>query len=524
MQLQTEIERAVALHRRGQLHEAEQLYRSILRAAPQHFAAAHGLGVLCLQRGTPEQGESWLALATRVNPGSAGAHHDRGLALRSLGRLEEAIASFDTAIALRPDFAAAHYHRGNALLRMMQSEAALASFDATIALKPDHFAAFNDRGNALRELNRLEDALADYERAVALRPDQAIAHCNLGFALQDLGRFDEALASYNRAIALDPALHQARQSRGTLELLQGRMTEGFADFEYRLRSDEGALDPRLRSISYWSGESLGGKSILVYSDGAFGDLVQFCRYLPLLVAQGAQVALSAPARFHRILGTASLGVRSVSSPAEIGTADYRCELMSLPYLFKTELASIPSCVDHLARDPERTERWRKTLPADFKVGICWQGNPARNIDAGRSIPLTAFYPISRVPGVHLISLQKHHSLEQLHILPAGMQVETPGPPFDDGADAFVDTSAVMANLDVIVTSDTGVAHLAAALGRPTWIALRYVPEWRWLLGRADSPWYPTVRLFRQKRPDDWISVFEEIAAALQEMVASRPAV
>jgi hypothetical protein len=303
------------------------------------------------------------------------------------------------------------------------------------------------------------------------------------------------------------------------------MTEGFADFEHRLKSEEGVLDPRLRAIPYWTGESLGGKSILVHSDGAFGDLVQFCRYLPLLVSQGARVALSAPARFHRILATDSLGVRSVSAADELG-ADYRCELMSLPYLFKTELATIPPCIDHLARDPERNERWRKALPAGFKVGICWQGNPARNIDRGRSIPLSAFYPLSQVPGVHLVSLQKQHGLEQLHMLPSGMQVEMLGPAFDEGPDAFLDAAAVMMNLDVIVTSDTAVAHLAAALGRPTWIALRQVPEWRWLLGRGDSPWYPTVRLFRQNqnRPDHWGPVFEQIAAALQEMVASRPAV
>jgi tetratricopeptide (TPR) repeat protein len=524
MQVQAEIERALALHRSGRLREAEQVYRSILRAAPQHFAAAHGLGVLCMQRGMPEQGESWLALATRVNPGSAGAHHDRGLALRSLGRLEEALASFDTAIALRPDFPAAHYHRGNLLLRMMKPERALASFDAAIALKPDHFAAFNDRGNALRELNRLQEALADYDRAVALQPGQAVTHCNRGFALQDLGRFEEALASYNRAIALDPGFYQARQSRGTLELLQGRMKEGFADFEYRLKSEEGALAPRLRAIPYWTGEGLSGKSILVYSDGAFGDLVQFCRYLPLLVSAGANVTLSAPARFHRILATDSLGVRCVSAAEDVGAADYRCELMSLPYLLKTELATIPPCIDHLARDPERTERWRKALPAGLKIGICWQGNPARNIDRGRSIPLPAFYPLSQVPGVRLVSLQKHHGLEQLHMLPAGMQVETLRPTFDEGPDAFVDTAAIMADLDVVVTSDTAVAHLAAALGRPTWIALRQVPEWRWLLNRDDSPWYPAARLFRQTLPDDWGSVFEEIAAALRETLKSRPTI
>jgi tetratricopeptide (TPR) repeat protein len=545
-----DLQKAMAAFRGGRLDEADRIYRDVLGKDPRSFEAAYALGSLCLRRGRVAEGERILGQAAAIDPSSAAAHHDRALALRALGRsaealvcydraialapehpafysnravalvdlgrLEEAVASFDAAITRDPRDAAARYLRGNALLRAGRIEAALSDFDAAIALNPGLAEAHNNRGNALREGNRLSEALSSYDRAAALAPNNPVFAYNRGFALHDCGRLDDAMAAYNRAVALRPDFAEARKARGSLKLLLGRMPEGFADFEWRLRSDEQRLDPRLRAIRYWTGEDVDGKSILVYGDGAFGDLVQFARYLPLLAARGASVSLLLPPQFRRVLSGEALNARIVS---ELPVADLRCELLSLPALFKTDIASIPPVVDAITQDADRAATWAATLDRDrFNVGICWQGNPERNIDKGRSIPLREFAPLAALANVDLVSLQKRHGLDQLVDLPAVRQL---GADFDEGADAFLDTAAAMRSLDLIVTSDTAVAHLAATLGRPTWLALRHVPEWRWLLERGDSPWYPSVRLFRQPRLDSWKPVFEEIAAVLAPLSARR---
>jgi tetratricopeptide (TPR) repeat protein len=545
---------AAQLHRAGRLFEAERAYRSLLSSDPSHFEAMHGLGVLYLQRGLPGQGEELLRGALQVNPQSAAVAHDYGLCLRALGRhaeaaerfekcvalapesakaaanlgrslldiglVQEAIASLDRAIAIDPRDISAHYLRGNALLRIGRAAEAIASFDAAIALSPDHFEALLHRGNAFRELDLLQESLQSYKAALDLRPNDAIAQYNHALALHDAGQLDTALQGYNRAVALAPDFHEARKARGTLRLLRGEFEKGWSDFEARLGLSDPSLLPAFRAIRYWTGEDLQARSIAIYGDGAFGDLIQFSRYIPLLARRGARVALIAPPQFHLILASLEL---PASICAELdGVTDFRCEVMSLPFLFNTSLQTIPPCQQIKAADQARIESWSSRLPKDrLNVGVCWQGNPQRHIDRGRSIPLAQFFPLSRVPGVRLVSLQKRHGLEQLRELPSGMTVETLGDEFDSGPDAFVDAAAVIANLDLVVTSDTAIAHLAAAAGRPTWIALRFVPEWRWMLDKADSGWYPTVRLFRQRRPGDWAPVFEEIASAAQKCAQER---
>jgi hypothetical protein len=220
----------------------------------------------------------------------------------------------------------------------------------------------------------------------------------------------------------------------------------------------------------------------------------------------------------RLLRSSPWQVRLLSERPAGEAFDYRCELWSLPRLLRTGLDDIPDGVPYLAADPEAADKWSRWLgTGHFNVGICWQGNPGRKIDAGRSIPLAAFHPLGQVPGVRLVSLQKNFGLEQLGQLPAGMAVLDPGPEFDAGSDAFIDTAGLMQGLDLVVTSDTSLAHLAGALGRPTWVGIKYAPEWRWMLDRADSPWYPTLRLFRQPTPGDWAGAFGEMAAALRDI-------
>jgi len=473
-----------------------------------------------MQRGRPDSAEPLLRRAAELDPANPAVQHDHGLALRALGRLEDALQRFDRAVDLARQHPTGHYNRGAVLLQLNRPDEAIQSLTAAIVLKPDLATAYNERANALRALNRPEEAVSDYERAVALAPQNPTAHVNLGFALQDLGHFERAMECYDRAIAIAPDCFSAYRSRGTLKLVQGKLPEGFADYEWRRRSPDAIRNPDLQRIPYWRGEPLNGKSIVIYDEGAFGDIVQFCRYLPVLARKGAWVKCLMPSRFHRVLNTSSLGIPSFSILEDAGAVDLRCELLSLPFHLKTTLGAIPPPAAHLAGEPQLVEYWRAQLPkGTFNVGICWQGNPVRNIDAGRSVPLAEFEPLARVPGVRLISVQKHHGLDQLESLPPSMHVDTLTA-FDEGADAFLDTAAVMESLDLVVTSDTAIAHLAGTLGRPTWIALRPVPEWRWLLDRSDSPWYPSVRLFRQSRPGQWAPVFREMAVALREIVPS----
>jgi len=508
---------AAELHRQGRLREAEQLYQAALSADPAHFGAAHSLGVLFLQSGRPDRAADSLGLALRIDPNSAVAHRDRGVAMQTMNLGHEAITSFDAAIRLSLSDSFTHYARANTLLRMGRNVEAITGYDAATALRPDYFEAIHNRANALRELDRLEEAVADYRKAAALRPNEPVALYNLGFALQDIGDFDGAFASYNRAIGLKKDFYEARKARGSLKLLLGRMPEGFTDFDWRLKVMEQTTDPSLRGIRYWSGQNVQGKSIVVFGDGAFGDLVQFSRYLPLLAERGAEVTLLAPAHFHKILSSADLKARIVADLDPAHLPDLRCEAMSLPNIFKTDLASVPPGIDLSSKDQSRIDTGRAALPRNkLNVGICWQGNPTRDIDKGRSIPLNEFQSLAHIPGVRLVSLQRKHGLEQLENLPAGMDVIQFDEGFDAGNEAFVDTVALMKSLDLVVTSDTAMAHVAAAAGCPTWVALRYVPEWRWLTERSDNPWYPSVRLFRQRTLGQWTPVFAEIAAALRD--------
>ena len=390
---------------------------------------------------------------------------------------------------------------------------ALLSYDQAIALKPDYAQAFNNRGNVLQIMGRLEEAVSSYRQAIASKPDYAFAFNNLGGALRLLKRFDEAIAAYDRAVALQPDYAAALINRAQSKLLLGRMSEGWRDYECRL-TEEFRKTQAVPDIPDWAGESLVGRNILIYAEQGLGDIIQFCRYVPMLSERGANVSFLAPPNLLRLLASLRGKCRVLSSLTDYDRFDFRCALMSLPYLLGTTLDNIPAVIPYLYVDARRSVQWRDRIGQHgFRVGICWQGKKASSPD--RSFSLRELYPISQIPGVRLISLQRQNGEEELAQLPAGMPVEALGEDFDSGPDAFLDTAAIMQSLDLIISCDTAVAHLAGALGRPTWVALAYVPDWRWFLDRSDSPWYPAMRLFRQPKQDDWPSVFAEMTAGIR---------
>jgi hypothetical protein len=307
-------------------------------------------------------------------------------------------------------------------------------------------------------------------------------------------------------------------------LLTGHLEEGFIEFEWRWKTKN--LDQEAIHRNYnkpiWSGqESIRDKTIFVYAEQGLGDTIQFCRYIKMLSDAGVRVLLEVQAALVNLMQSLNCVDEWVSKGQEPPEFDFHCPIMSLPLALKTDLSNIPSRRRYLSAESRRMEIWRKQIGEDgFRVGICWQGSTGK-LDAGRSFPLAQLQSLAQIPGLRLISLHKGAGEEQLQGLPEGMRVETPGPHFDVGHDAFLDTAAVMKCCDLVITSDTAVAHLAGALGVRTWVALKYVPDWRWLLDRDDSPWYPTMRLFRQQSHGDWDGVFSRIGAALTKQIQDR---
>lgn len=545
----------LALHQEGKVAGAARCYEKILRIDRKNFPANYFLGLTCCQSGQFRKAAELLARAIAINPEMPEAHYNRGTALleldehndaeacfaaavrlkpnygpawfnrgtvlRKLERHEEALAAYDMAIALMPDHVEAHYLRGIVLDALKRYDAALASFDQAIALQPDHADAWSDRGSALLWLARAEDALASLDEAVRIAPDSSRSWSNRGNALLGLARFEEAVASYDKAIELDgddAATAEPLFNRGMVELLLGELEQGFQDYEYR-KNRPGPADRASRKPLWLGAQDLAGKTILVHDEQGLGDTIQFCRYLPLLEQRGARVLFAPKPQLTPLLQSLKGNVELVDGEDTSLSFDVHCPLMSLPYAFGTTLASIPSDIPYLAARPERVEHWAGRIGRGrLTIGICWQGS-VRRFDKGRSFSVTEFYNISKIPGVHLISLHKGVGEVQLDKLPDDMTLEVLGPDFDGKGATFLDTAAVMEQCDLIISSDTAVVHLAGALGRPTWVALRYVPDWRWLWDRSDNPWYPTMRLFRQREDNVWRSVFAEMETTIKQMLA-----
>ena len=449
--------------------------------------------------------------AIRVMPDHAEAYSNRGLALHEMVRPGEAVSSYDRAIEIWPDYVDARYNRGIALMGLGQLPAALSSFDGAIKLQPKHADAYSNRGIVLAALGRMDEALASYDVAIGIRADHAHALYNRGNLLQKLGQIPAAIASYDRAIAADPAnASHVRGVKGLALLLTGNFRDGWKNYEWRWHGPELANFRRTFVEPQWTGhQELSGKTILLHSEQGLGDTIQFCRYIELVVALGASVILEVQrpllGLFRNFGGVTALLAHGDPLPY----FDYHCPLLSLPLAFHTDLASIPCRDRYLRADALRASSWKARLGGDgFKVGICWQGRVSV-VDIGRSFPLSYLKGISQSPKVQLFSLQKNYGQEQLSTLPAGMHVVDLGSECD-GDGAFIDTAAVMENLDLIITSDTAIAHLAGALGCRVWVALKFVPDWRWMLQGERSPWYPSMTLYRQDRAGHWQGVFDKM--------------
>lgn len=497
----------------GRPEDALASYRRALALAPDYVEALNNAGLALHELQRPAEALAFYDKALALRPDYLIALANRGDALKALGRLEDALASYDAALKIQPNIWPVLNNRGNLLRILGRHEEALASLERALQVRPGDAQALNNRGAVHKAMMRYEAAVDDYNAALAARPDFAEALSNRGVALEALGRLDEALESYDQALVLQPDHAEARRNRGLLRLLTGFWREGWNACESRRRLSSWTVrdfaSPELEHPAHAV-----GARVLLHAEQGLGDTIQFARYAQRLAAAGVSVTLEAQAPLTALLASLA-GVRVIGRGDPVPEHDFHLPLMSLPRLLGADPGTLAEEIPYLAADPDRAADWaRRVAGTGFKVGIAWQGNPQGEIDQGRSIPLVTFAGLARLPDIRLISLQKGCGVEQLDRVSEGMVIETLGADFDAGPQAFVDTAAVMAGLDLIITSDTAVAHLAGALGRPVWVALKSVPDWRWGLESERTPWYPTTRLFRQTTRGDWDGVFERMAQVL----------
>jgi tetratricopeptide (TPR) repeat protein len=509
---------ACRLWSEGQREAAIARLDESLRRRPDFAAALSMGGYMLCESGKPDAALRFYRQALKLDPSLVVAHVNAGKILFDFGRFEDALAAFEEATRLAPMDADAWCSRAGALRELGRLEDSLEAAKRALALRPDFPEAAINLGNALLKLDRMEEALAAYRRAGAARPEFAAALCGEALTLRNLGRFGEALAAFEAAERLGS--REAVAGKGCLLLTLGDFERGFEGYEARWFQGRTLADALGTRFPTWKGPGQPGRRVLVLNDHGCGDTFQFVRYLPLMGEAGVETTFVCPPRLHRILKS-RIVTRFVDSPPE-EPFDAQIAIGSLPRAFRTRLDTVPAGAPYLFAEPPLVEKWSKQIgSAGFKTGVVWQGNPHPEADRARSVPLIAFAPLAAIEGVRLISLQKGFGEEQLRDLPPTMRVETLGPDFDDGPDAFVDAAAAMTHLDLIVTCDTSIAHLAGALARPVWVALKFDAEWRWMTDRTDSPWYPTMRLFRQSRRGVWRDVFEDMAQKLKAMLSRR---
>jgi hypothetical protein len=415
-------------------------------------------------------------------------------------------------IAQQPRHVQAYVNRGNAHAEMDDCQRALIDYDAALALAPGHPQALYNRGNALRTLGREAEAIASYDRTLAAMPRMVSAWHNRGLAFAALNRHREALESFARALAIDPEHANSHFSVAMSLLTLGDWQRGFAQYEWRWKRS-GAGARRSFSKPLWLGEfPLAGRTILLHPEQGLGDTVQFARYAPVLAAGGAKVVIESPPELTELLASLD-GVAAVVTRGEaLPPFDLQCPLATLPLACRTEVATIPAAASYLRSPEDRIARWRPRLETlgPARVAIAWSGRPTHSNDRRRSIALTNLAPLLAVPGVRFVSVQRDVRASDAAALAADPRITHVG---DDLAD-FADTAAVLSLCDLVICVDTSVAHVAGALGRPAWLMVPFQPDWRWLLARDDSPWYPTMRLFRQPAIGDWASVIGRLCGEL----------
>lgn len=505
----------------GRLDEAVAAYRQAITLRPGYPEGYNNLGNTLRDQGKLDEALATCRQAIALRPNFAEAYCNLGNVLSDREEFAAAREAYRQASTLRPALAEAHCNLGIVLLRDKQAggrlEEAAAAFQQARALRPNYPEAITNYGSVLREQGKLAEAVAAYRQAMALQPDYASAHNNLGVVLQDQGQLAAADAAYRQAIELKPDYPDAQFNRALLQLLQGDYKAGWEAHEWRWQC--ALFRPHHWNIPQpmWDGSELTDRTIILHVEQGFGDIIQFIRFVPLVAARcgGGEVLVKCVPELRRLLQHTPGMTRWLEDAEPLPAFDVHCSFMSLPLALGSTLENLPREVPYLHAEAAEVEKWRRELAGDtqrLKVGVVWSGNPTHTNDRNRSMPREALAPLGQVPGVSFYSLQKGAADQPVGS--AGLKLIDRTAELKD----FVDTAALLANLDLVIAVDTAVAHLAGAMGKPVWTLLPFMPDWRWLLEREDSPWYTTMRLFRQTTRGDWEGVIQRVKVALERLV------
>ena len=506
------LQKAIALHQGGNLQQAARRYQQIIDLSPDHFDATHLLAVVNAQVGQHERARVLFDRALALQPGHAEAHFNKGTMEKAEGKLLAAVGDFSLALKTAPDHLGALNNRSLALQDMQRLEEALLDSDRLIDLMPNDPTFQNNRGRLLHEMMRLNEALACFDEAVRLKPDYVEALNNRGNLLTDLHRLDEAFTDYDSAIAINPDFPNAHFNKSIALLLNGDLATGWPLWEWRWRQPKLTSPIRDFEETLWIGDTdIAGKTILLHSEQGLGDTVQFIRYVPMVDSLGARVVVEAPAILHPLLRKVS-GIGSlVDKGDKLPPFDLHCPLMSLPRAFLTTIDTIPAPDAYLTPSPDRVAFWSSQIgeTAKPRVALAWRGNPNNSNDHNRSAQLAEIQQFL-APDIDWLCL--HNDLDGAERNLAGtidhLRVL--------GDTDLEDVAAICALSDLVVSVDTSFAHIAGAMGLPTFVMLPFSPDWRWMLDRVDSPWYPTMTLFRQDETRDWGQVMGNVLEALKK--------
>lgn len=505
---------ANALQEQGQLEEAKLYYGQAILLKPDYTDAHCNLGSVLLIQGQFSEAISCYQRALALQPDRAVSHYNLGNALKAEGKLEAAVAAYEQAIALNPRYLNARCNLGAVLQLLEQYPAAVEQYQQVLAVNPQLSEVHYNLGNSWRELAQMEAAIAAYRQAIALDPRSAETWHNLGMALSYQGVFEEAIACFDQALALDPCYTKARFSRAVSLLTMGNYAQGWVDYEFRW--GKGELPPFTQPL--WDGTALEGKTILLYCEQGYGDAIQFIRYVPSVVDRGGRVVVNC----REALADLFSGIPGVSQVIAMGNPlppfDCYALLMSLPHLLGTTLETIPAQIPYLL-SPAPKVLLELQPQTQFKVGIVWASGYRQDVQAAqiyrqKTCSLSQFASLLSTPGISFYSLQVGNHAGDLAQLDSAFPLQD----LSHQIHNFADTAALIAQLDLVISVDTAVAHLAGALGKPVWVMLPFYADWRWFAQREDSPWYPTMRLFRQQQPGNWREVLDRLTTALQRWV------
>jgi tetratricopeptide (TPR) repeat protein len=512
----------LALHGSGRQEDAIERYEQALVINPDYAEVFNNLGNALRELDKQQEAINHYEKALILNRDFAEAYNNLGLVIQDLDRQEESTKHFKKAIVIKPDYAEAHNNLGNALKEINQQEEAIKHYKQALIIRPDYVETRTNLGLMYHEMGELEEAIKQYEQALIIRPDYAEAHYQLGNTLQELARLEEAIKHYQLAISIKPDYAEAHYNMGLTYLLKGALREGWRNYEWRYKTKKFKHYKRVIDKPKWNGTSLKNRTILIHAEQGLGDTIQFIRYAPIVANTGGNVIVECHPGIIHLFESYKNSVTFIGKGEPLPDFDVHCSLLSLPGILNTTIDTIPSEINYIHTDKRLASSWKEKLSNSnkFKIGIFWQGNKNHNRDKFRSIPLKNFESLLSFSEIDFINLQKGEGHEQ--VIEYGFSnLITDYTAEMDNEERFSDTAALMQSLDLVIGTDTAIIHLAGAMGIPTWLLLPFHPDWRWMLKIEDTPWYPTMRLFRQEEIGNWHTVVKKIERELEKMICKQ---